>query len=205
MTLWLSALVIALPLALSDPAYGQEQTIPKHGGSIGTSSNAKSAKPESAAAKSLPAVTAPVAKAPAAKPPAASPLSITPLTDNESPIGCGCFFYRPTNKKEQGPLLLKMNGDGSASVKPDGQLATLKLVDEQHSRRLDNTISAQDRMLLKLRGEKTNASVSGLAERNCVKNSTGLACASVSYQAVLSVDHMGRKASMPAWGFCGCR
>ena len=132
-------------------------------------------------------------------------LAITPLSDDTAPIGCGCFFYRPTNKRELGPLLFKMNGDGSASVKPNGELATLKLVDEQHSRKLDNTISAQDRMLLKLRGENTNASISGLAERNCVKNSSGNACASVSYQAVLNVDHKGRKTSLPAWGFCGCR
>lgn len=143
--------------------------------------------------------------APAAPKSSSSSVTLSSLTDNVAPTGCGCFFYRITNKRESGPLLLRMNADGRASIKPDGQEVSLKLVDEQHSRRVDNTISAQDRMLLKLRGEQTNASISALAERNCVKNAAGTGCASVSYQAVLNVDHNGRRASTSCWGFCGCR
>lgn len=132
-------------------------------------------------------------------------LQLVPLAENSSPEGCGCFFYRPTDKRELGPLLMVMNERGEATIRPEGQLVTLRLVDEQHSRRDPKTISAQDRVLLKLRGGQTNASISGMAERNCPRSSGGTTCASVSYQSLLNIDHQGRRSTLPAWGFCGCR
>lgn len=104
-----------------------------------------------------------------------------------------------------GPLLLQLDSQGKAFLRPNGQHVDVRLIDEQHSRRDRNTISANDRVLLKLRGEQTNASVSGIAERNCPKNSSGSGCAAVSYQILMHVNHQGQRASLPAWGFCGCR
>ena len=141
---------------------------------------------------------------PAAKP-ASKSLALLPISENSPPSGCGCFFYRPTDKRELGPLLLHMDGNGSATLRPEGQLVAMKLIDEQHSRRNPQTISAQDRVLLKMRGGTTNASLSGIAERNCAKNTANNACSSVSYQSILTIDHVGKKVSQPAWGFCGCR
>ena len=131
--------------------------------------------------------------------------ALAPISENSAPSGCGCFFYRPTDKREMGPLLLHMDGQGSATLRPEGQLVAMKLIDEQHSRRNPPAISAQDRVLLKMRGRETNASLSGIAEKNCMKNPTGNSCSSVSYQSILTIDHAGKKISQPAWGFCGCR
>jgi hypothetical protein len=131
--------------------------------------------------------------------------ALSPISENSAPSGCGCFFYRPTDKRELGPLLLHMDNQGSATLRPEGQLVAMKLIDEQHSRRDPQTISAQDRVLLKMRGGATNASLSGIAERNCPKPAGSNNCSSVSYQSILTIDHGGKKSSQPAWGFCGCR
>ena len=136
---------------------------------------------------------------------ASKSLALVPISENSPPSGCGCFFYRPTDKRELGPLLLHMDGNGSATLRPEGQLVAMKLIDEQHSRRNPQTISAQDRVLLKMRGGTTNASLSGMAEKNCPKNTVNNTCSSVSYQSILTIDHVGKKVSQPAWGFCGCR
>ncbi len=145
--------------------------------------------------------TAPIAPAK----PAVKTLALSPISENSAPSGCGCFFYRPTDKRELGPLLLHMDSQGSATLRPEGQLVAMKLIDEQHSRRNPPSISAQDRVLLKMRGSGTNASLSGIAEKNCLKNASGNTCSSVSYQSILTIDHIGKKVSQPAWGFCGCR
>lgn len=167
--------------------------------------DSKPAKTTDSSPKSADAVTKPAVVA--AKPAvvATKSIALTPISENSAPTGCGCFFYRPTEKRELGPLLFHMDGNGAATIKPEGQLVELKLIDEQHSRRDPNTISAQDRVLLKLRGGATNASVTGTAERNCVKPAPNGACSSVSYQTILNVDHQGKRMSQPAWGFCGCR
>lgn len=137
--------------------------------------------------------------------PASKTFALSPISENSAPSGCGCFFYRPTDKRELGPLLLHMDNNGSATLRPEGQLVAMKLIDEQHSRRDPQTISAQDRVLLKMRGGATNASLSGIAERNCPKAAGSTSCSSVSYQSILTIDHAGKKFSQPAWGFCGCR
>lgn len=143
--------------------------------------------------------------APAREASSVKPLVLNPISENTTPSGCGCHFYRPTDKRELGPLLLHLDSTGRATARPEGQLVQLAMIDEQHSRRDPKTISARDRVLIKFRGSETSASLIGEVERNCPRNGTGTACASVSYQSLLNVTHKGRRISQPVWGFCGCR
>jgi hypothetical protein len=129
-------------------------------------------------------------------------LALTPLLASDWQRGCGCRFYKPTDQKENGPLLLRLSDKKQGQIRSEGKLETLSLIDEKHIQKKPPAILAKDRMMLKFKGENITASFSGSAERNCPKFQDS--CKAVSYQGVLTLSQMGKQGSFPAWGICGC-
>jgi hypothetical protein len=147
---------------------------------------------------------APPKKAAPKKPPA---LALSGLTGAEAPGGCGCSFYQVTNLKESGPLHLRFNTEKKAAIKPGGVLVPMTVVSESHVRRNKKTLSAKDKMLVKLRGDdgNTSASLVSTAERNCEKSKTNPEqCTKVTYQSILTLAMKGETRTYPLWGACSC-
>jgi hypothetical protein len=129
-------------------------------------------------------------------------LALSPLLATDWKPGCGCRFYKPTDQKENGPLLLRLNDKKQGQIRSEGKLETLDLIDEKHIQKKPPAILAKDRMMLKFKGNNITASFSGSAERNCPKFQDS--CKAVSYQGVLTLSQMGKQGSFPSWGLCGC-
>jgi hypothetical protein len=132
---------------------------------------------------------APQKKAAAKKPP---PLALASLTAAEAPGGCGCSFYQPTNLK---------------AIKPAGVVIPMTVVEETHVRRNKKTVSAKDKMMVKLRGldGNTSASLVSTAERNCEKSPTNPEqCTKVTYQSILTFAMKGETRAYQMWGTCSC-
>jgi hypothetical protein len=147
---------------------------------------------------------APQKKAAAKKPP---PLALASITAAEAPKGCGCSFYQPTNLKEGGPLQLRFNTEKKAVIKPGGIIIPMTVVEETHVRRNKKTLSAKDKMLVKLRGldGNTSASLVSSAERNCEKSRTNPEqCTKVTYQSILTLAMKGETRTYQMWGTCSC-
>jgi hypothetical protein len=147
---------------------------------------------------------APQKKAAAKKPP---PLALASLTAAEAPGGCGCSFYQPTNLKEAGPLQLRFNTEKKAAIKPAGVVIPMTVVEETHVRRNKKTVSAKDKMMVKLRGldGNTSASLVSTAERNCEKSPTNPEqCTKVTYQSILTFAMKGETRAYQMWGTCSC-
>jgi hypothetical protein len=147
---------------------------------------------------------APQKKAAAKKPP---PLALASLTTAEAPGGCGCSFYQPTNLKEAGPLQLRFNTEKKAAIKPGGIVIPMTVVEETHVRRNKKTVSAKDKMMVKLRGldGNTSASLVSTAERNCEKSPTNAEqCTKVTYQSILTLAMKGETRAYQMWGTCSC-
>jgi hypothetical protein len=135
------------------------------------------------------------------------PLPLAAITGAESPAGCGCSFYQVTNLKDAGPMHLRFTTEGQALVKPAGTLIPLRVVEEKHVRKNNKTVSARDKMLVKLRAVEgdTSASLVSTAERNCEKvNGNPLQCVKVTYQSLLTLSTKGETRSYPLWGSCAC-
>jgi hypothetical protein len=136
-----------------------------------------------------------------------APLALASLTAQEAPPGCGCSFYQVTNLKDAGPLQLRFTTDGKAAIKPAGSVVAMKVIEEKHVRRSEKTVSAKDKMLVKLRALEgdTSASLVSTAERNCEKvNNNPLQCVKVTYQSLLTFSTKGETRSYPMWGSCSC-
>lgn len=129
-------------------------------------------------------------------------LTLDPLLATDWKPGCGCRFYRPTDLKENGPLLLRLSDKKEGQIRSEGKLETLRLIDEKHIQKKPPAILAHDRMMLKFKGDNISASFSGSAERNCPKFQD--ACKAATYQGVLTLSQMGKQGSFPTWGICGC-
>lgn len=129
-------------------------------------------------------------------------LALSPLLATDWKPGCGCRFYKPTDQKENGPLLLRLSDKKQGQIRSEGKLETLALIDEKHIQKKPPAILAKDRMMLKFKGDNITASFSGSAERNCPKFQNS--CKAVSYQGVLTLSQMDKQGSFPAWGLCGC-
>jgi hypothetical protein len=147
---------------------------------------------------------APQKKAAPKKPP---PLALSNLTGTEAPSGCGCSFYQVTNLKDSGPLHLRFNTDKKAAIKPGGVLIPMTVVSESHVRRNKKTLSAKDKMLVKLRSDdgNTSASLVSTVERNCEKSKTNPEqCTKITYQSILTLAMKGETRTYPLWGACSC-
>jgi hypothetical protein len=147
---------------------------------------------------------APQKKVAPKKPP---PLVLASITAAEAPKGCGCSFYQPTNLKEGGPLQLRFNTEKNAVIKPAGVIVPMKVVEETHVRRNKKTLSAKDKMLVKLRGldGNTSASLVSSAERNCEKSrSNPEQCTKVTYQSIFTLAMKGETRTYQMWGTCSC-
>jgi hypothetical protein len=129
-------------------------------------------------------------------------LALSPLLASDWQRGCGCRFYKPTDQKENGPLLLRLTDKKKGQIRSEGKLESLDLIDEKHIQKKPPAILAKDRMMLKFKGNNLTASFSGSAERNCPKFQDS--CKAVSYQGVLTLSQMGKQGSFPTWGLCGC-
>jgi hypothetical protein len=146
----------------------------------------------------------PQKKSAAKKPP---PLALASLTAAEAPAGCGCSFYQPTNLNEAGPLHLRFNTEKKAVIKPGGTLIPMTVVQETHVQRNKKTVSAKDKMMVKLRGNdgQSSASMVGTVERNCEKSRTNPEqCTKVTYQSILTLAMKGETRTYPLWGTCSC-
>jgi hypothetical protein len=189
----------ALILIVSLLGNAWSQTSP----SASTSTSKESSKPASKdapkdASKEAPKPRSNVAPAASKK----NTLTLSPLLATDWKPGCGCRFYKPTDQKENGPLLLRLSDKKQGQIRSEGKLEALELIDEQHILKKPPAILAKDRMMLKFKGNNISASFSGSAERNCPKFNDS--CKAVSYQGVLTLSQVGKQGSFPTWALCGC-
>lgn len=206
------SLIVASVLIVSLVSSSWSQTDPTSPATSPSTSSSQGASKPSASVKAAPTTSdgKDGAKKVAPKPrqnvaPAASKkntLSLSPLLATDWKPGCGCRFYKPTDQKENGPLLLRLSDKKQGQIRSEGKLETLALIDEKHIQKKPPAILAKDRMMLKFKGENITASFSGSAERNCPKYQDS--CKAVSYQGVLTLSQMGKQGSFPTWGVCGC-
>ena len=125
--------------------------------------------------------------------------------DDFVPKECGCAYYNPTSKREDGPLLMWINQQGAVSVKVDGQDRKLKVIKEERVQRSNkpsqSKIGAGDRVLMTLKGETLSASIVNVAERNCT---VGAECSHFTWQSTVNLSEYDARKSVKAWAICGC-
>ena len=125
--------------------------------------------------------------------------------DDFVPKECGCAYYNPTAKREDGPLLMWINQQGVVSVKVDGQDRKLKVIKEERVQRSNkpsqSKIGAGDRVLMTLKGETLSASIVNVAERNCT---VGAECSHFTWQSTVNLSEYDARKSLKAWAICGC-
>lgn len=145
----------------------------------------------------------------AAKKPAKSEapsLKIDPLKrDDYVTTSCGCAYYAPTSKREDGPMYLWINQKGDATIKVNGVARTLKLSSEErvhvNSKPQQGKIGAGDKVLMVLKGGNTSASITQTAERNCT---VGPDCSVFKWQALMNLSEFEGRKSLTTWAVCGC-
>lgn len=129
-------------------------------------------------------------------------VSIGSFTGDEADIGgCGCSFYPAAGARGSGPLLLRVNADGRATMRLDGDLVDLRKTRENLVRRSKKTMSSGDKLLLTLRGDAAAASINAALERSC-RVADG--CRQLTYTAVIGVSRGAKRGSTAAWGLCSC-
>ena len=118
---------------------------------------------------------------------------------------CGCAYYNPTAKREDGPLLMWVNQKGQAAVKVDGRERKMKMIKEERVQKSNkptqSKIGAGDRLLMTLKGDSISASIVNVAERNCT---VGAECSHFTWQSTLNLSENDARKSLKAWAICGC-
>lgn len=133
---------------------------------------------------------------------AATVLSIGTFDRDQADVsGCGCSFFQPDGARGSGPLLLRVNADGGATLRLDGALVSLRKTRESVIRRNKATLTGGDKLLLTLRGDEASASVNAALERSC-RVADG--CRQLTYRAVISVSRGAQRGAVQAWGLCSC-
>lgn len=130
------------------------------------------------------------------------PIQLHPIDRKSIPTGCGCGFFLPTAARDEGPMLLHVDGSGQATMKLDGQAMQLQRIEERLVRQRRDGFAAGDRVLMTFRGEFAQASLNGTVERNCMPAEDN--CSRVTYQSMLTISKDGRKRQQQTWGYCGC-
>lgn len=132
----------------------------------------------------------------------AAALSIGTFDRDQADVsGCGCSFFQPDGPRGNGPLLLRVNADGTATMRLDGTLVSLRKTGENVIRRSKKTLTGGDKLLLTLRGAEAAASVNAALERSC-RVADG--CRQLTYRAVISASRGARRGAAQAWGLCSC-
>ncbi len=118
---------------------------------------------------------------------------------------CGCAYYAPTSKREDGPMYLFINAKGEATTKVDGKVRNLKLVKEErvrvNSKNQTEKIGAGDKVLMTLSSGSLSTSITNTAERNCV---VGSECERFTWQSQLNFSEFENRKTIKAWSVCGC-
>ena len=126
--------------------------------------------------------------------------------DDFVPKECGCAYYNPTSKREDGPLLMWINQQGAVSVNVDGRDRKLKVIKEERVQRSNkpsqSKIGAGDRVLMTLKGETLSASIVNVAERNCT---VGAECSHFTWQSTVNLSEYDARKSVKAWQFAVVR
>jgi hypothetical protein len=125
--------------------------------------------------------------------------------DDYITTACGCAYYAPTSKREDGPMYLWINGKGEATMKLDGQMRSLKVIKEErvfvNSKPQQGKIGSGDKVLMVLKADTLSASITNTAERNCT---IGPDCSQFRWQSTINLSEFEGRKSMNAWAVCGC-
>jgi hypothetical protein len=125
--------------------------------------------------------------------------------DDYITTACGCAYYAPTSKREDGPMYLWINGKGEATMKLDGKMRSMKVIKEErvfvNSKPQQGKIGSGDKVLMVLQADTLSASVTNTAERNCT---VGPECSQFRWQSTINLSEFEGRKSMNAWAVCGC-
>ncbi len=125
--------------------------------------------------------------------------------DDFVPQSCGCAFYSPTSKREDGPMLLFINQNKQATIKLDGTQRNLTVIKEERvqmsNKPAANKIAAGDKLLMSLKADDLTASISSTADRNCT---VGEQCNLFSWQSSINLSEGDARKTVKAWSVCGC-
>ena len=137
-------------------------------------------------------------------PPAIEPVQVEALPAEQIAVGCGCTYYS-TPRPVAGKEILRWNRaeGGGATMKLDGEVRRLRVVQEKHLPRARETPRYADRLVLILRDDHYQVEVASSVKRAC--RPTGTVCESTGYAARLIVRR-GTEAlrELRGWGECGC-
>jgi hypothetical protein len=118
---------------------------------------------------------------------------------------CGCAYYAPTAKREDGPMYLWINDKREATMKLDGKMRSMKVIKEErvfvNSKPQQGKIGSGDKVLMVLQADTLSASVTNTAERNCT---VGPECSQFRLQSTINLSEYEGRKSMNAWAVCGC-
>jgi hypothetical protein len=125
--------------------------------------------------------------------------------DDYIQTSCGCAYYAPTAKREDGPMYMFINQKGEATTKVDGKVRNLKLIKEErvrvNSKNQQDKIGAGDKVLMTLTGAQLSTSITNTAERNCVVSDD---CERFTWQSQINYSEFDSRKSIKAWAVCGC-
>lgn len=128
-------------------------------------------------------------------------LTIGTLARAEVAGGCGCSFFVPGDRRTDAPLVLRIEADGNATMRLDGETVKLRKTGEKLVQRGKKHPTAGDKLLLTLRGPQAQASVNAALLNSCrVRDG----CRQLSYRSVIAVSRNGARQSVSADGVCGC-
>jgi hypothetical protein len=125
--------------------------------------------------------------------------------DDFVPQSCGCAFYSPTSKREDGPMLMFINQNKQATIKLDGAQRNMTVIKEERvqmsNKPAANKIAAGDKLLMSLKADDLTASISSTADRNCT---VGEQCNLFSWQSSINLSEGDARKTVKAWSVCGC-
>jgi hypothetical protein len=125
--------------------------------------------------------------------------------DDYVQASCGCAYYAPTAKREDGPMYMFINQKGEATTKVDGKIRALKLTKEErvrvNSKNQTEKIGAGDKVLMTLAGGQLSTSITNTAERNCI---VGNDCDRFTWQSQMNFSEFENRKTIRAWAVCGC-
>ncbi|MBS1137881.1 MAG: hypothetical protein H6R11_1835 [Proteobacteria bacterium] len=137
-------------------------------------------------------------------PPAIEPVQVEALPAEQIAVGCGCTYYS-TPRPVAGKEILRWNRaeGGGATMKLDGEVRRLRVVQEKHLPRARETPRYADRLVLILGDDHYMVEVASSVKRACRPQSAS--CAGTGYAAafILRRDGAARR-ELRGWGECGC-
>ncbi len=136
--------------------------------------------------------------------PAIEPVKFEALPAEQIAPGCGCTFYS-TPRPVAGKEILRWSeaGRGRATMKLDGEVRTLRVVQEKRLPRQREVPRYADRLVLILGDDHYMVEVASSVKRAC--RTQHASCAGTGYAAafILRRDGAARR-ELRGWGECGC-